>query len=267
MITGTRYASRATSKQSRYALAPARADRRRIGLRSENRHRQIISSASLVSKIDEPPARCRWLKAANYFPEFIVFDHAIETVGADQKLIVLFQRQGNSVDCHDQFMPQASAQGGALRMVACFCGANQAHPHALLYDSMILGDLTHFAAPNVIDPAITNVSGIQHAIAYGRSSESGGHPAQFRYGQCAIMNFDIGPLDSAMKPFGRTPSGRTFTETIQGYFDRLRTRNLAALIAADPVGDRKDHTVLALYMATAGVLIVLAIGADIAQQG
>ena len=67
-------------------------------------------------------------------------------------------------------------------MVTCSRGTNQAHPHALLYNSMILGDLPRFAAPNVINPAITNVSGIQDAVADDRSGEGSGHPAQFWYG-------------------------------------------------------------------------------------
>jgi len=70
-----------------------------------------------------------------------------------------------------------------------------------------------------------------------------------------------------MKPFGRTPSGGTFAEGTQTNFDRLRTRNLAPFIAADTVGDRENHTVIALCVTAAGVFIVLAIGAHIAQQG
>jgi len=92
--------SRTTSKQGRHALAPARAGRRRIGLRDENCHGQVISGAPLVGKIDEPPAGCGSLDATDYFPEFVVFDHAIEAIAAHQKLVVLFQRQRDSIDCH-----------------------------------------------------------------------------------------------------------------------------------------------------------------------
>jgi hypothetical protein len=129
---------------------------------------------------------------------------------------------------------------------------------------MILGNLPYFAAPNMIEAGITDVGGIQDTVTHDHRGQSCSHPPQFRHGQCTVVNFDISSLDGAMEPLGRAPSGRTLAESTQGNLDRLRTGDLAPFVAADPVGDSKDHAVLVLCMAAAGVLVAFAIRTDIA---
>src|SRR5437773_6112310 len=118
---------------------------------------------------------------------------------------------------------------------------NQTHSHALLYDRMVLRDLSGFAAPDVIEPAIADMCRVQNAIADHASGKSGGHPPQFRYRQSTIVNFDVRLLDRAVKPLGGAPSGRTLAKGTQGHFYCLCSRDLTSFITANPVGHGKNH--------------------------
>ena len=118
---------------------------------------------------------------------------------------------------------------------------HQTHPHPLAYHRVILGYLGNAPAAKQMQTAIANVSCGKDPIVDRHRRQSSRHPAQFRHRQREIVNLDIRSLHRAMKPLGRTPFARTLPERLEHDLDRHLTRDLAARVSTDSIGDREDH--------------------------